>query len=634
MNCHLIRVLLLSLIVSSAGIALSQERSGEIPRVIRYSGTLKQVDGTPRTGMVGISFGIYADDKTTVPLWQEVQNVTVDADGHYSVLLGAALGKGLPDGLFATNDARWLGIRVEGEPEQPRTLLAAVPYALKAADAETLAGKPLSAFVLNPSAGVEGTAGATGTGQGTEAGSIRPMPLSINTSGSSGTQNFLAMWTDNAGTLGNSSVAQSGANVGVGTTSPNAPLQVGPDFTLSGAWPTMGYNLYFNGGWKYATSGSGTLMQQDYTNNGLRIAVAPAGAASAAATLADAMFVASTGNVGLGTTSPLAPMQVGPDLTLSGAWPTMGFNLYYSGGWKYATTNSATLLQQDYVNNGLTIATAPSGTGGTAATPTSAVFVAGSGKVGIGTTSPAQKLDVNGNINASGNLTAALFTGSGAGLTSLPTANLSGVVAMANGGTGITSAPSTGQYLKSNGAGSWTNGSIAVADLPSLATSYIQNGPGSAQTGSININGAITAGGIVTGIGSGLTSVNAASLGGVSSSVLRLHLITYLGGCDSCSVLTTLDNQNLIYQNLLGATLTFQSITCYSDAGAPSINIQRDTGSGTANVTASAISCSTSGNTVSSFSVTTINANDKLNFLMSGPDGTARRVTVIIKATL
>src|SRR3990170_1578308 len=32
--------------------------------------------------------------------------------------------------------------------EQPRILLVSVPYALKAADAETLGGKPASAFVL------------------------------------------------------------------------------------------------------------------------------------------------------------------------------------------------------------------------------------------------------------------------------------------------------------------------------------------------------------------------------------------------------------------------------------------------------------------------------------------------------
>lgn len=45
-----------------------------------------------------------------------------------------------------------------------------------------------------------------------------------------------------------------------------------------------------------------------------------------------------------------------------------------------------------------------------------------------------------------------------------------------------------------------------------------------------------------------------------------------------CSVLSASDNQNIIFQNLIGAGLIFQSITCFSDAGMPSINIQRDEG--------------------------------------------------------
>ncbi len=96
----------------------------------------------------------------------------------------------------------------------------------------------------------------------------------------------------------------------------------------------MGYNLYYSGGWKYATSNSGSLIQQDYVHNGFTIAVAPAGTAGNPATIKNALFIAGSGNVGVGTTSPGAPLQIGPDFTLSGAWPTMGYNLYYSGGWE------------------------------------------------------------------------------------------------------------------------------------------------------------------------------------------------------------------------------------------------------------------------------------------------------------
>jgi hypothetical protein len=137
--------------------------------------------------------------------------------------------------------------------------------------------------------------------------------------------------------------------------------------------------------------------------------------------------------------------------------------------------------------------------------------------------------------------------------------------------------------------------------------------------------------GAIHGDGSGLTNL---TIGGLPTDLLRLHLITYLGGCDSCSILTTADNQKLIYQNLLGAPLTLLSITCYSDTGTPSIDIQRDNNGTLANVTASPIGCSTLGGVTSAFTVGTLNSTDKLNFLMTSPDGAAHRVTVIVKTTL
>ena len=67
-----------------------------------------------------------------------------------AVLVGATRPEGLPLDLFSTDEARWLGVQANlpGEEEQPRVLLVSVPYALKAADAETLGGKPASACVL------------------------------------------------------------------------------------------------------------------------------------------------------------------------------------------------------------------------------------------------------------------------------------------------------------------------------------------------------------------------------------------------------------------------------------------------------------------------------------------------------
>ena len=74
--------------------------------------------------------------------------------GAYTVTLAATAAQGLPPDLFASGEARWLGAQISGQAETPRTLLASVPYALKAQDAATIGGLPPSAFVLaNPSTG-------------------------------------------------------------------------------------------------------------------------------------------------------------------------------------------------------------------------------------------------------------------------------------------------------------------------------------------------------------------------------------------------------------------------------------------------------------------------------------------------
>ncbi len=124
-----------------------------VPRLIKFSGTLKNASGAPRTGTVGLTFAIYAEQEGGATLWTETQNVELDAGGHYSVLLGSTQSEGMPLDLFASGDPRWLGVKVElpGEVELARVLLVSVPYALKASDADTLGGKPASSYVtVNP----------------------------------------------------------------------------------------------------------------------------------------------------------------------------------------------------------------------------------------------------------------------------------------------------------------------------------------------------------------------------------------------------------------------------------------------------------------------------------------------------
>jgi len=118
-----------------------------VPPMVNFSGVLTDVNGKPLTGAVGVTFYLYQDSQGGAPLWMETQNVQADKAGHYSAALGSTSSQGLPASLFAAGEARWLGVQAQGQAEQPRVLLMSVPYALKALDAETLGGKPVSAFM-------------------------------------------------------------------------------------------------------------------------------------------------------------------------------------------------------------------------------------------------------------------------------------------------------------------------------------------------------------------------------------------------------------------------------------------------------------------------------------------------------
>jgi trimeric autotransporter adhesin len=197
-----------------------------VPPFVRFSGVLTDLKGNPLTGVVGVTFSLYTDSQGSVPVWTEVQNVHPDNTGHYSVMLGSEKSSGLPTDIFVSGQGHWLGVQPEGQAEQTRVLLLSVPYALKAADAETLGGKPASAYLLNP----QPTAGVPVSAQSNSTAAVK----SSNTSNSaitpsfsgSGTTNFIPRWTSSTN-LGNSVIFQSTAgNLGIGTTTPAATLDI------------------------------------------------------------------------------------------------------------------------------------------------------------------------------------------------------------------------------------------------------------------------------------------------------------------------------------------------------------------------------------------------------------------------
>jgi hypothetical protein len=201
-----------------------------VPGMIKFAGTLTDIDHKPLTGIVGVTFSLYKEQTGGSPLWMETQNVDADKNGHYSVLLGSASARGIPADAFVAGEARWLGVQPSDQSEQARVILASVPYAMKAHDAETINGLPASAFVL---------AGPTASGTPSSAPTnVTESASAASTITGSGTAGFLPHFTG-AATIGNSAVFQAGssptAKIGINTNAPVSALDVAGTTNLRGS---------------------------------------------------------------------------------------------------------------------------------------------------------------------------------------------------------------------------------------------------------------------------------------------------------------------------------------------------------------------------------------------------------------
>jgi|HubBroStandDraft_6_1064221.scaffolds.fasta_scaffold04525_4 hypothetical protein len=228
---------LLSLALSPVPLTLAQtatQTASALPRLVRFSGAVKDLNGNALTGTVGVTFALYSEQTGGSPLWLETQNVTADSSGRYAALLGATKPDGLPAELFTSEQARWVGVQVSGQPEQPRVLLVSAPYALKAGDAETIGGLPPSAFVLAaPPVSGSGSASPAASADG---GSASPSTATdVTTTG--GTANFFPFFNGGS-TIIDSVVEQTGsgstARIGIGTSTPAATLDVRGSTTVRG----------------------------------------------------------------------------------------------------------------------------------------------------------------------------------------------------------------------------------------------------------------------------------------------------------------------------------------------------------------------------------------------------------------
>ena len=282
---------------------------GAVPRLIKFSGVINpqvaektaqvtenEAAKSTATGPIGVTFSLYALQEGGSSLWSESQQVQLDSQRRYSVLLGATMPEGLPLDLFTSGQALWLGVQpqVPGATEQPRVLLVAVPYALKAADADTLGGLPASAFAqigqapgnvaaagapgLSPAGGASGggTRNSAGQAQQPKGKTAKGNPTSI--------ADYLPYW-NGTNNVGNSAIYQLGTSIGIGTTSPGATLDVNGNFNLPsttsatvgvinlGGTPFIHECCYVSGGTGYTNTfvglSAGNFSSTGYANTGI-----------------------------------------------------------------------------------------------------------------------------------------------------------------------------------------------------------------------------------------------------------------------------------------------------------------------------------------------------------------------------
>lgn len=389
--------------------ALAQTDISSVPRMVRFAGAAP-------AGTSSVTFAIYDREDAVAPLWLETQLVTADDTGHYTVLLGSTKADGLPASMFASGEARWIGVKVADAPEGARTLLVSVPYALKAGDAETLGGKPLSAFLL---------ADAVTSGSATS--SVRPMngaetgkaPPENDGLGDMGTQNFLAKFAADGTTLVGSALVESGGNLGVGTTTPSFPLElVGSNVSLLQRNPNASS---YAGMRIYNDQNSGVrALEIDYSGStypSVLVGGGPVGESGVITTTGPHPLALGTNNFARMVFGPTGDINMQTRFILDRpALVVNRFQLFVGDG-----SNGVT--DENYIKSVSTGLHFLNGAG-------ESVTFLNNGNVGIGNTNPQAALDVTGQVHATGGIK----FGDATVQTTAATGTLTGITTGANSG--------------------------------------------------------------------------------------------------------------------------------------------------------------------------------------------------------
>jgi hypothetical protein len=362
---------------------VAQATFAAVPLTMSYQGVLQDRGAPVPDDDYTMYFAIYTAEVGGALLWSESRSVGVE-DGIFNVILGEATPLDLD---FDTT--YWLEISVEGEaPMTPRTELTPAPYAHRAIVAESLEGGVPADADWSMNGDIAYRTNDVGIGTATPQSKLTVSSdawddhLTISRLGNDSGHislgaNNMVLWTGSGSGL---YVAGSG-NIGVGVASPTSKLQVDGTVQITGLRMSTGaadgYVLTSdasgNGSWQPAQSGVGGSGTADYVpkftgattlgNSSIRLSGTMVGIntlpaatlhvngtmdvedetyfhsdvfstnlqSDAGLTLASGsvnrMHLDSVGNVGIGTMSPGAMLDVAgtvevQDLTVTGSSQT------------------------------------------------------------------------------------------------------------------------------------------------------------------------------------------------------------------------------------------------------------------------------------------------------------------------
>ncbi|MBI2566980.1 MAG: hypothetical protein HYV63_08130 [Candidatus Schekmanbacteria bacterium] len=387
-----------------------------VPQLVHYQGRLSLANGDPVTdGSYSLTFRIYGVSEGGAPLWEETQAVDVTG-GMFAAYLGAVTALALP-----FNADYWLAVEVETDGEMtPRVQLASVGTAIRARYAE----QADAGFVVGSGALGIGTAFPSANLHVVEPATASPAikltsggyTAAIGVAHESGTHFFssaqagdlalqahqgarIRLGADNGSGSGEAAVTiGADGSVGVGTASPGAKLEVAGQVKIAGGSPGAG---------KVLTSDAAGLGSWQTPSPGAN----PAYGGSASAP-ADEIYVDGSGNVGIGRTPSLAKVSIAGSIGIASPHLFALIDGYVAGSpqlklYPEANTNGAAYAIQ-------------ASRAGLAADAPLALNPYG-GKIGMGTSSPGEKLEITGNLKFTA--AASIATGDG-DLTAAPAAGL------------------------------------------------------------------------------------------------------------------------------------------------------------------------------------------------------------------